>query len=100
MWRPDTGRVKILESEERDNSNRVLVTSRAYKATCGFLSLTFFLMEFTAYFALKGGKKGGGILVTAEREKDWKHLSKVRKVLHHNSLCTEIGVFVAQAGLK
>lgn len=28
-------------------------TSRAYKATWGFLSLTFFLMELTAYFALK-----------------------------------------------
>lgn len=29
-----------------------LITSRAYKATWGFLSFTFFLMELTAYFAL------------------------------------------------
>lgn len=36
---------------------RGLVTSRAYKATWGFLSLTFFLMELTAYLALKKKKE-------------------------------------------
>lgn len=54
-------------------------------------------MEFTAYFALKGGKnrveKGGGGLVIAEREKDGKHLSKVSNALHHISLSTETGGF-------
>ena len=42
-----------------------LITSRAYKATWGFLSLTFFLMELTAYFALTDKKA----LVKANREK-------------------------------
>ena len=42
-----------------------LITSRAYKATWGFLSLTFFLMELTAYFALTEKKA----LVKANRGK-------------------------------
>lgn len=45
-----------LSMGTKRHCSRALVTSRAYKATCGFLSLTFFLMEFTAYFALKEKK--------------------------------------------
>lgn len=59
---------------------RGLVTSRAYKATWGFLSLTFFLMELTAYLALKKKKR---VLVKKKGEKKTRILEvKLRKAPH------------------
>lgn len=57
---------------------RDLVTSRAYKATWGFLSLTFFLIELTAYFALKKKKA----LAEREKRKQSQQLRREKSVCH------------------